>query len=377
MWGLHLKRRGKWWHYYRAVPKKHRDVEARSQICFSLQTTDLSEAKLLAAQISYDFEREWKRLHEVGVSIKGQNACHRYAAAAEIQLGHGLKPQNAADLTDDDLLERLRILISSNDPKMTQRSVLGLIENPTLSMIDGYERFWAHIEDEWGGLSHDQRRVKRNGYLKALSNFREAVGDVPLYEVERHHALTFRSWWLKRLKSKGLKPHTGNKDINAIRRLITTNYDIDAIEGTNPFARIRLKDEPQTPRAPLCRDQILASLQPGALGKMPTEFGRLYRLLINTGMRPVEAIGLELDDIILHHDVPHLHVRKNSIRGLKTAHSERLLPLLGVSLCAAQELVDEGGWGERSGKNMYATSVINKHLRSNVGILCVRHGVLR
>ncbi len=86
MWGLHLKRRGKWWHYYRAVPKKHRDVEARSQICFSLQTTDLSEAKLLAAQISYDLEREWKRLHEVGVSIKEQNACHQYAAAAGIQL---------------------------------------------------------------------------------------------------------------------------------------------------------------------------------------------------------------------------------------------------------------------------------------------------
>ena len=54
MWGNHLKQRGKWWHYYRAVPNRFRDVDMRSQICFALKTTDFFEAKLRAAQISRD-----------------------------------------------------------------------------------------------------------------------------------------------------------------------------------------------------------------------------------------------------------------------------------------------------------------------------------
>ncbi len=82
-------------------------------------------------------------------------------------------------------------------------------------------------------------------------------------------------------------------------------------------------------RIPLERDQIIALLRPNAL------------------------------------DVPHIHVRKNAIRGLKTDHSERLLPLLGVSLDAAQSLAARGGWGKRAGKNMYATSIINRCFRES------------
>ncbi|SNZ20064.1 DUF6538 domain-containing protein [Cohaesibacter gelatinilyticus] len=365
MWGLHLKRRSKWWYYYRAVPKQYRDVEARSQICFSLKTSDFSKAKLRAAQISADLEEEWQKAVDLGISLSSRNEARRYEAATQCQLDRGLAPTNSNSMSNDELLMRLRMLLDRAASVPEQKALLGLVEVPQMSMMEGFERFWAHIEDEWSGLSHDQVRAKRNGYLKALSNFREAVGDVPLYQVERRHAMDFRTWWLKRLKKRGLKPHTGNKDINALRRLITTNYDIDAYQAVNPFARIKLKDEPQTPRIPFSSEQIKNAIKPGALGKLHPDFVLLFRLLVNTGMRPVEAIGLELSDIRLDHEVPHVHIRRNGIRGLKTDHSERLIPLLGASLDAAKELVDAGGWGKRAGKNMYATSLINQHLREN------------
>lgn len=365
MWGHHLKQRGRWWHYFRAVPARFREVEARREVCFSLRTQDFSEAKMKAARISADLDHEWKRALELGVSLKSQSAAKRYAAAVQSQTSFGLKPTTAAELSDDELMARLRLLISGSACAPEQKAVLGLVDKPNLSMMEAFDRFWSHIEDEWSALSHDQVRVKRNGYLKALSNFREAVGDVPMYEVERHHAMTFRTWWLKRLKAKGLKPHTGNKDINALRRMITTNYDIDAVQKVNPLARVRLKDEPQTPRMPLTVAQIRDLIKPNALGRLSPEFVLLFKLLINTGMRPVEAIGLELGDILLEDEVPHVHVRKNAVRGLKTDHSERLLPLLGVSLTAAGELVAAGGWGKRLGKNMYATSIINRNLRDS------------
>ncbi|MDA7426754.1 DUF6538 domain-containing protein [Thalassococcus lentus] len=365
MWGRHLKRRGRWWHYFRAVPERYRDVEARREICFSLRTQDFSEAKAKAAQISLDLDAEWQRSVELGASLISQSAVKRYATAVHAQVQRGFQPAPAKSFSNDELMERLRSLITDAGAAPEQKAVLGLIEKPDLTMMDAFERFWDHIEDEWSALSHDQRRVKRNGYLKALSNFREAVGDVCMYEVERHHAMAFRAWWLKRIKSKGLKPHTGNKDINALRRMISTNFDIDAVQKPNPLARVRLKDEAQVPRMPLTVEQIKAAIVPGALGKIAPEFVLLLRLLVNTGMRPVEAIGLELADILLDHEVPHVHVRKNAVRGLKTDHSERLLPLLGVSLDAAQELTAMGGWGKRLGKNMYATSIINRHLRDS------------
>lgn len=191
MWGQHLKRRGKWWHYYRAVPNGFRGVDARTQICFALKTTDLFEAKLRAAQISRDLEHEWLWAVELGVSLESKDAVRRYAAVADAQLRHGLKPQHAIELSNEDLLQRLQLLLETASPVAEQKSVLGLAEKPKLSMMDAYDRFWDHIEDEWSSLRHDQRRVKRNGYQKALSNFREAVGDVAMYDVERHHALTF------------------------------------------------------------------------------------------------------------------------------------------------------------------------------------------
>jgi hypothetical protein len=55
---------------------------------------------------------------------------------------------------------------------------------------------------------------------------------------------------------------------------------------------------------------------------------------------------------LIDEDVPHVHIRKNAIRGLKTDHSKLLLPLVGVSLQAGRQLASRSGWVKRAGKNM-------------------------
>lgn len=365
MWGLHLKQKGRWWHYYRAVPRAYHDVDCRRLISFSLKTADFGEAKLKSAQTSLALDQEWADAQARGVSLVSLNLAERYQAAAEVQTACGFAPKTASELSDAELLSRLRDLIQKDRPTPEQKAMLGLMEQPSLSLADAFDRFWAHIQDEWMRVSHDQQRTKRNIYLKSMRNFEAAVGKVPLYDIERRHALKFREWWLQRVKAEGLKPYTGNREINSLRRLISTNFDIDASEQPNPFARIKLKEEAEVSSIPLDIDQIRSLLLPNALDPLHTDFQLLTRLLINTGMRPVEAIGLMPEDIILDHGVPHVHVRLNAIRGLKTDHSERLLPLLGVSLDAAQKLAAMGGWGKRAGKNMYATTVINRHFRES------------
>ena len=365
MWGLHLKQKGRWWHYYRSVPREFADIERKPLISFSLRTSDFTEARRMAAEISVRLDQDWRTAKARGVSLCAQNAAERYRAAAALQRSHGFEPKPALELTDSELLDRLRLLILGQHSVPEQKAILGMTPEPQFSLSDAFDRFWGYIKDEWIRVSHDQQRVKRNIYLKAIRNFEEANGTLPFQQVERCHAVQFRAWWVERLKEKGLKPYTANREINSLRRMFGVNYDIDGLPTTNPFSGVRLKETAEVARIPLETAQIVALARPGALPRLHDDFVRLLRLLINTGMRPVEAIGLELDDVVLNHEVPHVHVRKNAVRGLKTDHSERLLPLLGVSARAAEELVDNGGWGKRLGKNMYATSIINRAMRDS------------
>lgn len=365
MRGLHLKQIHGIWHYQRRRSVRFADVEPRELIRFTLHTQDFAEAKLLAAQVSRDLDRDWRDAVERGVSLCAQDAAERYRAAAALQRSCGFEPKPALDLTDAELLDRLRLLIIGQHSAPEQKAILGMAPEPQFSLSDAFDRFWGYIKDEWIGVSHDQQRVKRNIYLKAIRNFEEAIGSLPFQQVERSHAVQFRAWWVERVKEKGLKPYTANREINSLRRMFGVNYDIDGLSTTNPFSGVRLKETAEVARIPLETEQIVALARPGALPGLHDDFARLLRLLIDTGMRPVEAIGLELDDVMLDHEVPHVHVRKNAVRGLKTDHSERLLPLLGVSLSAAEELVALGGWGKRLGKNMYATSIINRAMRDS------------
>jgi len=59
MHGRHIRKRGHRWHYFRHRPKRYEDIETRAIITFSLRTTCVSEAKLKAAQISMDLEKQW------------------------------------------------------------------------------------------------------------------------------------------------------------------------------------------------------------------------------------------------------------------------------------------------------------------------------
>ncbi len=234
MWGLHLKKRGDWWHYYRATPVEFRDIKEKRIISFSLKTRDFSEAKLRAAQISIDLESEWRKAKERGISLSSQNLAERYKASSVIQKANGLDPKSAVSFSDEELLKRLRILILGEHPVNEQKAILGLVDQPKLSLGDAFDRFWEYIKDEWMRLSHDQQRTKQNIYLKSIRNFEKVVGKIPLYEIERKHALKFRSWWLERVNKEGLKPYTGNREMNSLRRLITVNYDIDSMSGNVP-----------------------------------------------------------------------------------------------------------------------------------------------
>jgi len=217
MRGRHIKKRGQKWHYYRNRPKQYQDIEPRSVITFSLRTNNVSEAKLKAAQISQVLEKQWESAKMRGVSLKNESVTKQYSGAIATNQAYGFRSMEIAQLSEADLLNRLRFLLSGQASQIEEKAVLGLIEKPKLSMEQAFEKFWHHIEDEWS---------------------------ITLYDITRTHAVEFRAWWMKRKKENGLRSCTVNREIDSIRRLIRVIYDIDGFEGKNPFDRVRLLGAP-------------------------------------------------------------------------------------------------------------------------------------
>ena len=65
----------------------------------------------------------------------------------------------------------------------------------------------------------------------------------------------------------------------------------------------------------------------------------LIALISDTGMRLSEACGLQARDIHLDGDTPQINLVEHPWRRLKTASSERQVPLVGTSLWAAQRIL--------------------------------------
>ena len=73
--------------------------------------------------------------------------------------------------------------------------------------------------------------------------------------------------------------------------------------------------------------------------KLDDDIRWLVALLSDSGMRLAEAAGLAIEDIHLNCETPFIQLKKYPWRSLKTASSERKVPLAGYSLWAAERIV--------------------------------------
>ena len=107
----------------------------------------------------------------------------------------------------------------------------------------------------------------------------------------------------------------------------------------------------------------------------------LIAMISDTGMRLAEVAGLHVDDIVLG-DVPYVYVKPHSWRSLKTASSERKIPLIGASLWAAKRIKSMSNSycfpryvdGVKCNSNS-ASAALNKWLKASTKQDVVMHGL--
>ena len=146
----------------------------------------------------------------------------------------------------------------------------------------------------------------------------------------------FRDW----LTEKGLASSSVKRvfsTIRAITNLAIAEYGLDM---RSPFAIVYFPESDDIKeRLPVSPHDI--KLIQRHCREYNDEMRWLLALISDTGMRLSEAAGLALNDIMLDSEIPYINLKHNESRRLKTKQSSGKIPLIALSLWAAQQVKSE------------------------------------
>jgi len=205
----------------------------------------------------------------------------------------------------------------------------------------------------------------------------EATAHKQLHEYTRQDALAYRDY----LIAKGLAGSSITRVLNTLNAVVNFVSNEYALDLKNPFSGIYYDRRNKVQkREPIPLD-VLRNIQSECC-RIDDEMRWLIALISDTGLRLSEAAGLHRDDLVLHHEFPHLIVQAHPWRTLKTSASERKVPLVGASLWATQRILSEDlnrvfafpryNRSEQTNGNS-ASAALNKWLKSYVPEGCSIH----
>ena len=106
----------------------------------------------------------------------------------------------------------------------------------------------------------------------------------------------------------------------------------------NPFSNIHLPSPTEDAKKRILISTMDLKLIQTECMRIDDDLRWLIELISDTGMRLAEAAGLIIDDLVLDDEIPHVVIQPHKHRPLKTRSSERVIPLVGASLWAAQRI---------------------------------------
>ncbi|KZK79727.1 Tyrosine recombinase XerC [Pseudovibrio sp. Ad46] len=339
------------YYFVKRVPKRYASVDPRSRIQLSLKTESADVAQKKSLIIEERLVAYWEAL----LAEDHEGAKVHYEAAvnfAEVQGYTYLSLEEVVAEPLGGLLNRIEVIPEGEQSKtvsVVADGLLGGADKPILKVSRLYEEYLELTPDLLLGKSDDQIRKWKNPRQKAINNLITVVGDKNVHELSRDDGLKLREWWMDRVVDEGKKPSTANKDFTHLSKIFSTWRDLKREQLANPFLQLRLaQNDLQDHRPSFSRDWIkTVLLAPDAFGATNEEAVLVFKILINTGLRPSELLGAKLEHFVVEHEVPHIRVEEYSDgaikRKLKTKWSEREVPLVGVSLDAAKRIVAMGG----------------------------------
>lgn len=361
-----LLKRGQRWYYQRRVPGQFSHLDPRRFAKVSLKTDSLEVARLRRDQLAEADDEYWMALateysdnNQSGSNVRAALE-HRYKAAISRAMAYGFSYKPAEPLAESrtiaELMERINTLEAqasrNGDPKRADsEALLGGAPDPVaeLPVSEAFELYVSKIAfDDQYNKSAAQRRSWEKTKRTSINYFIEQMGDLPLGEITRDVALEYRDWWVERMlppdgDTKPVTPNTANRHIGNMRSLLQRYYKhIGDTAFEDPFRDFYFSGKTETKRASFSDEWVRQRiLVPGLFDGLRLELRVIVYLLIETGARLSELVNLREADIRLGDKVPHIAIRPEQNRELKTEDSRREIPLVGIAEIAMR-LCPEG-----------------------------------
>jgi integrase len=331
--------RGDVYVYIRKVPSDLVSLEKRKFIKVSLKTSDYDEAVVRNIKVNKETEKYFETLIASGANTSDRD---RYNKAVKRAQYLGLTYKNATEISTgpfDDVQNRLEIAEKHIDNPAVIEAVLGGVDLPKIRLSNLTSLYFDLAKGDVKDKNAAQLRIWKNSRTNAVKNLIGVAGDRVITELTTNDGLNFRDYWLERLSDEGLSPETANKQFGHIDRMTKEVCEHNRLTFSPIFSGLRFKDvTSKKPRLPFTTDFILNKLLvPGTLKGLSEAGQLLIHLMAETGARPAELIGVDVEqELYLDQEIPYFHIKKNGIRTLKTRNSEREIPLIGYSLEAAK-----------------------------------------
>jgi integrase len=340
------KRKG-FWYLIRRVPRQFAAYDDRPlvQVSTGIRIADDPRAYRATATIK-KLDAELMRYWEDKRAGRDPDAEARYARARQTaqELGFSYAPApEAARLPVEDILRRIETLEARKSVERAPEIValLGGEAPPAIMIATLVEEFERVILASLAKKSERQRKKWRVARESALATFIDVIGgDRAVTAVTRTDVIAFRSFWQERIVNGEVEIDTANKSIGRVASMFKAIDQNKQLGLPKIFDNLRIRGGKERQRIAFAPEFVQAKiLAEGTFADVNAEARRVVYLVTETGVRLSEACNLSRTTIRLDAPVPHIQVRPEG-REIKTDHSQRDIPLVGVALLAMREQPD-------------------------------------
>ena len=311
------------WYFSRRVPADLRRHYRTGRIAYSLRTKFIKDARVRAMSDAAKLDRHWHILRISSDDLPGK---HLLADAVK------------ADVID-----------TPKDDHSLKASVAVYLR------LKGNHR-----------PATFEAAVRRScGYLI------DSCGMKNLDEYVRSDATQFRDY----LFAKGLNGASVARIFGTVRAVINLAISEFGLSIVNPFSNVYFDQSQGVKKRIPVKPEDIEKVQQECY-KADDEKRWLIALIADTGIRLGEGAGLLRSDFVEQDGILCVNIRPHPWRSLKTASSERLVPLVGSSKWAAERILAQStesrfafpnyNDGQRTNANS-ASAALNKWLKSKIG----------
>ncbi len=217
------------------------------------------------------------------------------------------------------------------------------------AQIKGVKRPPVTLRDASDGYLRDREaRATYRDIQKQVGLIVTGIEEAIEQENPVLEALTYEHAYAYRdsLRDKGNAISTIKRRMNTVNAVLHHSRKRFNLKGwDNPFEGIELPQDDGTAgevkRSSLSLDDIRKTIP--HLANMNSDASDIWVLMMFTGAGPNELRGLHWGEVFLDHPVPHVEIRANGSRRLKTGERPRRVPLVGAARRMMQRRAESKG----------------------------------